>query len=153
MPSEKDIVAELERAHDRLNCNVENGAFKSPEHKAIEVDEAMELCWRAKAEIARLRAGVPEGWQLVPMELTDEMIDAAVPYADDEDFTSALQNMYRAMLAAAPPPADVEGLVKALETIERRADQGARRMETAQRIHEEIEAISHRALAAWRKTT
>lgn len=45
---------------------------------------------------------VPDGWKLVPTELTDVMRDAwdSAPNGDDDDLN--LQNAYRAMIAAAP---------------------------------------------------
>lgn len=45
---------------------------------------------------------VPDGWQLVPVELTDTMRDAwdSAPIGDDDDLN--MQNAYRAMIAAAP---------------------------------------------------
>ncbi len=46
---------------------------------------------------------VPEGWQLVPVELTEEMTDLALTM--DKNVTShSLDQIYRAMLAAAPKP-------------------------------------------------
>jgi len=45
---------------------------------------------------------VPEGWKVVPVEPTDDMVDAgqsAKRGADDED---RVCNIYHAMLAAAP---------------------------------------------------
>jgi hypothetical protein len=45
----------------------------------------------------------PEGWRLVPVELTEEMTDLAL--ALDSGLTShGLDLIYRAMLAAAPKP-------------------------------------------------
>ncbi len=44
---------------------------------------------------------VPEGWQLVPKEATDEMITAGDAYLDG---LSMLHDAYEAMLAAAPKP-------------------------------------------------
>jgi hypothetical protein len=45
---------------------------------------------------------VPDGWQLVPTELTDVMRDAwdSAPNGEDNDLN--MQNAYRAMIAAAP---------------------------------------------------
>ena len=40
---------------------------------------------------------IPEGWQLVPVEATREMIDAAILVEED-----GYAAMYSAMLAAAP---------------------------------------------------
>lgn len=42
------------------------------------------------------QAPIPEGWKLVPIEPTEEMVEAAIDRAD------GVRNGYRAMLAAAP---------------------------------------------------
>lgn len=52
-------------------------------------------------EIARLPA-VPDGWKLVPVEPTKNMIDATSPAHEGEAIIAKV--MYRAMLAAAPEP-------------------------------------------------
>jgi len=70
----------------------------------------------AIAEIARLRstskAEVPEGWQLVPKEPTEEMLLAAQravgDHSDPEDWLEdegrEIAQVFRALLSAAPPP-------------------------------------------------
>lgn len=45
---------------------------------------------------------VPEGWQVVPVEPTREMIDAARQHHEGEAYLPF--SLYRAMLAAAPKP-------------------------------------------------
>lgn len=49
-----------------------------------------------------LAVAVPDGWQLVPTELTAVMRDAwdSAPNGEDDDLN--MQNAYRAMIAAAP---------------------------------------------------
>lgn len=49
---------------------------------------------------------VPDGWQLVPMEPTQEMTDAALetPYYSGDMVSSTMNRAYRAMLASAPKP-------------------------------------------------
>jgi len=48
---------------------------------------------------------VPEGWKLVPIEPTDEMLDAAQDAVDDT-FRLDIVRTYSAMLAAAPQGSD-----------------------------------------------
>lgn len=48
------------------------------------------------------RPAVPEGWKLVPVEPTEDMIEAAE--SDRAYYGSRFGNAYRAMLAAAPQP-------------------------------------------------
>lgn len=64
-----------------------------------------------RSAISMLRAGAPEGWQLVPKELTEAMIREGVShykmtYGDSEE---AMQSAYRAMLQAAPTPGKEKG--------------------------------------------
>lgn len=70
---------------------------------------------RLRAKLAS-RAGVPDGWKLVPVEPTREMLDAGMDvlmnqceisvneYGDIEVETITPRRVYRAMLAAAPSP-------------------------------------------------
>ena len=62
---------------------------------------------KLKGELARLRA-VPDGWKLVPVEPTSEMLDrypfnVSVQLSDAMD-TDDLRVVYQAMLRAAPTP-------------------------------------------------
>ena len=56
---------------------------------------------------------IPEGWQLVPIEPTSEMLEAAykshwtIQVADDAYEFNA-ENPYKAMLAAAPKPEETK---------------------------------------------
>ena len=58
-------------------------------------------------------AGVPDGWKLVPVEPTDEMIDAAwecdsaTDYVGEHKRIHSAADAYRAMLAAAPDASGV----------------------------------------------
>lgn len=71
-------------------------------------DLATQRCWsawQARAQLAAT-AGVPDGWRLVPVEPTKEMIEAAFMSEDVAfDSRSIVITDYRAMLAAAPSPA------------------------------------------------
>lgn len=52
--------------------------------------------------------GEREGWKLVPIKPTREMLDAAAEASDDDDWLSACAKIYRAMLDAVPSPSQVE---------------------------------------------
>ena len=49
-------------------------------------------------------AGVPEGWRLVPVEPTEEMLGAGYDAYGQGHFTPAIIDCYRAMLAACKGP-------------------------------------------------
>ena len=79
---------------------------------------------KLKAEKKKLRkaspASAPEGWKIVPVEPTEEMVDAGIRSLGTAD-------KFRAMLAAAPTPPGSEGadpvmtkeeLIAAAESIE-----------------------------------
>ena len=71
------------------------GQSASERSKRItELQDALELA--EEAVLAKQQAA-PEGWQLVPCDATDEMLQA---WLSARDFRSA----YRAMLSAAPKP-------------------------------------------------
>lgn len=72
----------------------------------------------AEYEKIMLQAGnspvIPDGYALVPVEPTDEMIEAAMNCEDvlfnsDESFCVQFGNIYEAMLAAAPQPEISDG--------------------------------------------
>lgn len=46
---------------------------------------------------------VPEGWRLVPAELTDEMISAHLPLGSSEGTKSYIREIWGNLLSAAPP--------------------------------------------------
>jgi len=53
---------------------------------------------------------VPDGWKLVPIKPTDDMLDSALGVheardGEDEEFFAEFRRTYRAMLSAAPHPA------------------------------------------------
>lgn len=50
------------------------------------------------------QAVVPDGWKLVPVELSIEMRKAWDTAPDNEDDDVSMRNAYRAMIAAAPTP-------------------------------------------------
>jgi len=80
-------------------------------HEAI---KAQARCIELEAEVQALRGAVPAGWRLVPIEPTEEMLDAA-DAADREytrrnfgDVMTVMQGPYDhwcSMVAAAPQPA------------------------------------------------
>lgn len=59
------------------------------------------------AVLAAMTRATPEGWKLVPVEPTDEMINAAYRFWPNPENpgTSLLEGYYAAMLAAAPEAA------------------------------------------------
>lgn len=63
---------------------------------------------RAVAAIAALRAAVPGGWKLVPVEPTDEMLIVALRTTRDDGYghchDAVGSAVWRAMLSAAPKP-------------------------------------------------
>lgn len=67
---------------------------------SLSLDEQMELglCWQT-LRAALSRPAVPEGWKLVPVEPTQEMLDAT-------SCPGCAKTDYRHMLAAAPEPAE-----------------------------------------------
>jgi len=56
----------------------------------------------AEAEKRGMENAIPEGWKLVPIKPTEEMIDA--PFDLPSDSLDAPEIIYEAMLAAAPSP-------------------------------------------------
>lgn len=74
-------------------------------------------------------AGVPDGWKLVPVEPTQEMLDTALRVHGDEAFiakapalVSALVKIHKAMLSAAPeatpsPAIDVAAVREVIEKL------------------------------------
>ena len=57
-------------------------------------------------ELSRLQSLMSEGWQLVPVHPTQEMVQAGLttPYYSGDMDSSIIDRVYRAMLAAAPSP-------------------------------------------------
>lgn len=64
---------------------------------AMAMSDLIEQNKRLQAEVEALRAAIPPGYVVVPVEPTDEMEDAA----DREGATSA-RKIYAAMIAARP---------------------------------------------------
>lgn len=58
--------------------------------------------WHALRIYRRAQPASPEGWKLVPCEITPAMRDAwdAAPFSEDLD--EEIQGAYRAMIAASP---------------------------------------------------
>ncbi len=101
-----DLVDEFER---ELRDYVEGNGHWS------KVEAARNALRAARAALsAAEKPVVPEGWKLVPVELTPEMIRAAAPF-------NRYDNIYRAMLAAAPssPGAEQAKPVEAISEPER----------------------------------
>jgi len=93
--SEDDYREPFERLHPNrvfLNFKRKDGKY----NKALELDYEL---WQSAAAHARQATKIPEGWQLVPMEATPEMIGAA-GWAN----TPEVHKDYQKMLAAAPKP-------------------------------------------------
>lgn len=68
--------------------------------------------WPAAKAALRAVAVVPEEWQVVPKEMTEEMIDAALRFDASNiglRMTYLIAGMYRAALAVAPPPPQNKG--------------------------------------------
>ena len=71
--------------------------------------DAWQAAWNRRAEsgtfdkpfVFQTRPTVPEGWKLVPIEPTVEIVQAAQDYFVSHD-EWGFSGMYRAMLAAAP---------------------------------------------------
>ena len=73
-----------------------------------ELQSIVEMAFNKGAEIeAALRAQVvPQGWKLVPVDPTSEMLKAAWKHGIDDEAPDPYY-AYKAMLAAAPQPPDV----------------------------------------------
>ena len=56
----------------------------------------------------RIRTSVPAGWKLVPVEPTDEMVEAGDHEIEKWGVDASSSGAFRAMLAAAPQPPVVE---------------------------------------------
>lgn len=64
----------------------------------------LDLAKAVRAEVlSKLRAPVPDGWRLVPVEPTPGMIDAACDVDCPQDGAPAPATVYAAMIGAAPP--------------------------------------------------
>lgn len=102
------LVAEARKAVDRqavqgvpvgwLVQSKSGGSFLTKQRPAVSVGD--EWTWSA-VYTAPLAPCVPDGWKLVPIELTREMLDAYVN--NDQRFHSARSD-WAAMLAASPEP-------------------------------------------------
>lgn len=74
------------------------------------IDRVRQLESAKPVEQAGQRAGVADGWKLVPVELTDEMRQAAYDaFIAQSKKRNGLVEAYRAAIAAAPTPAAQEG--------------------------------------------
>ena len=91
--AEKDIV---ERLRERPDIDFSN-PLDATKVLGLLADRV-----EAAALIARLRARAPDGWRLVPVEPTDEMLDAATRELPSP--WKSMAGLYRAMLAASPEP-------------------------------------------------
>lgn len=78
------------------NLYLESAATNVDFAKQVSVEAVIVM---AKELLAlRQRREIPEGWKLVPVEITQEMVDANF----EGVCTGGIQAGYRAMLAAAP---------------------------------------------------
>lgn len=109
------ILTRLRNGLCAVTCKVKDA--RSGCDCAIAADEIERLT----AKLASLEAsqGVPEGWKLVPVEPTKEMVVAAfeardhvgnaISRAAQGGFSSGVMCMYAAMLSSAPRPAAGDG--------------------------------------------
>lgn len=77
--------------------------FDSDDREKI---DAIDADWRAGYDADDV-SNPPTGWQIVPKQPTDDMLDAALAIhetrdGEDEEFRAEFKRTYRAMLAAAP---------------------------------------------------
>ena len=97
-------------ASDLYDMHKHVGWYSAPEKNFKEKGVALILSVAAARDAqwqsTRLRGGVPEGWKLVPVEPTKEMIQAACDkYGYPSGNRWVYRDGYRAMLQAAPPGA------------------------------------------------
>lgn len=110
----EELEAQLEKLTNRLvwrNTGSPNGLRRFMTQKQYKAQTPGIHKWYEP-----IRYEVPEGWQLVPVEPTDDMFvvggerlfDCVGPWEGDDDTTVKEQDLaatiYRAMLAAAPSP-------------------------------------------------
>lgn len=93
----EELEAQVEKLNNRMawrNTGSPNGLRRFMTQKQYDAQTPGVQKWYEP-----IRYEVPEGWQLVPVEPTEEMLDAGY-------FTNhgANRGIYRAMLAAAPKP-------------------------------------------------
>lgn len=93
----EELEAQVEKLTNRMawrNTGSPNGLRRFMTQKQYDAQTPGVQKWYEP-----IRYEVPEGWQLVPVEPTEEMLDAGY-------FTNhgANRGIYRAMLAAAPKP-------------------------------------------------
>lgn len=95
VPEKKYMVELMETALAALTAKPVGKAI-SPSLAAFDVDQDLNVSIYTAPPVAA--PAVPDGWKLVPVEPTQEMVDACF------EGTSAggIQKGYRAMLAAAP---------------------------------------------------
>ena len=108
-----DDRAEFEAAYLKANYpRVHSGELSAPpifvKTKAGEYDDPdMQrtwIMWQARATLSAPSHGeqVPDGWQLVPIEPTEAMLNACLMGDKYENRLDLLPTIYKAMLAAAP---------------------------------------------------
>jgi hypothetical protein len=72
---------------------------------AAKFERFLVLCrkevWATVTQQAAASASIPEGWQLVPKEPTQEMLDA---FYEDESSVDTAKHRYKQLLSAAPAP-------------------------------------------------
>lgn len=100
----------------QYECHVRRGDVDTPEQRLRALDDALQhavglLSLEACTHPTPLQTGaagsVPEGYVLVPVEPTREMIAAVLPMYDamiEDSEWPFTRNLYRAMLAASPSP-------------------------------------------------
>lgn len=84
-------------------------SFQTMSHKQPYLDDAEAAIAIVNERRAAIAAVEAEGWQLVPVEPTAEMVEAGfLSLGKGEDASVLERDVYRAMLAAAPKPAAPE---------------------------------------------
>jgi len=96
--------AEFERRMIEKHGTVE--LKRNPKHPNLYLDPLISHQWQGfkmalEWERSRSTPQIPEGWQLVPKEPTEEMLNALTDGANQHD---SWAEGYKAMLAAAPNP-------------------------------------------------
>jgi hypothetical protein len=115
MNTDLAALRELVRLHNERGSHSHGDESKADQEARYKAWVA--ACYEAMPALSRLleaQAGVPEGWQLVPVEPTKEMIEAGDNSRlwveeDGPDWRNTVST-YKAMLAAAPnhPPSEGE---------------------------------------------
>ena len=114
-----NYMKEAERLLDEFYLHVSAMVASALADEWAEVQAAQSLAVQARAALlAHIQRGaVPEGWQLVPIDPSPGMLDAAEAVDwGDEDTRGSCCNQWHAMLAAAPAPDHFRDAAKMMAT-------------------------------------